>query len=779
MRGAVEAGGRASRAEPAWGAPRPLGEESAGRGGFLVFAAFFGLYLWTMPPALPPYRDAGEMTTSAATLGISHPTGYPLYILLGRASQALPAGNKAYRTNLLSVIAGAGALGLLYGLAAGRWGALAGLGGAAALGFSPVFWSVCLVTEMYSLWVLGAVALVALAWRLRDRHDRRLWLGFCWLYGLALTNRMDLVLLAPGLLWLALGSSGDDRPREDGLWAMLALACFPAVIAATDSKAPVALLIVGTALWRAPKAGRGRWVAASLAFALLGLGLNAYLPVRSAGHPWLDWNHPAKLSNLADTLLRSRYGGTLDLLSKSYAKGELLLPNMVVYGRHLWESFGLAGLLLAVFGGLRLAFSDRGAFLGLAAAYWWCGPFFLFLANMPPNPHALAIVEPHYLLSDLVLALWLACGIGELRRLRQALACAAVAALLLVPFFKGRFAAMDRRAHFFSYDYAKNVLKSVPPGAVLVSKKDVQLYTLWHYQTVQGWRPDVRLVAQGLAGAPWYQSDWRRRDAGLWLGPLRDSSQWRMFVGANPAAFATPDAEVPPEVTPRRQNGLVTALGGASAGVAPERGESWKLFALRGDYRYETQPDFFTSDIIGDCSRALFFAGGDASKEGAADAASAMLLRAWGMHWLFPEASTLLGYLEFARNDYGLAKEYYGLSVSLYGVMLELAREYRALPGLLAEIASGAAESTMHLGVIAERTGDRAAAERHYLDSLELRPLAQTRFNMAVLYWNRDRGRAERELSEALRLDPSHAEAARYLAILRSRLPPGRPEGPR
>jgi hypothetical protein len=51
-----------------------------------VFAAFALIFVWAMPPSLPPYRDAGEMTSSAWTLGVSHPTGYPLYILLGRAA---------------------------------------------------------------------------------------------------------------------------------------------------------------------------------------------------------------------------------------------------------------------------------------------------------------------------------------------------------------------------------------------------------------------------------------------------------------------------------------------------------------------------------------------------------------------------------------------------------------------------------------------------------------------------------------------------------------------
>ncbi|MBI5622854.1 MAG: DUF2723 domain-containing protein [Elusimicrobia bacterium] len=742
-----------------------------------VFGAFFWLYLWCMPPGLPLYRDSGEMTTSAATLGVSHPTGYPLYILLGRAVQNLPLGNRAYRMDLLSAAAGAACLALLFWVVRRRWGAAAGCGAALFLGLDPVFWSVCMVPEMYSLWMLLSSLILCLAWSLRERYSERVWLGFCFLYGLALTNRMDLVLWAPGMLWMALGPA-EDPPRTSGLWLGLALVCCPALMAVTDSKALIGLLIAATALWRAPEpSSRWRWALASAGFGLLGLSLVLYLPVRSAGLPWLDWNHPAVLSNLKETLLRSRYGGTLDLLSTNYARGELFLPNLLVYARHLWESFSPVGLLAAGAGLAALFRSDARVCLGTLACYWWSGPVFLFLANMPPNPHALAIVEPHYLASDLILAVWAGRGIGALSHLAgkpgQAAAWVAAAAMAAVPFAMGLGARMDRREHVFSYDYAKNALKSVPPGGVLVAKKDVQLYTLWHHQVTHGWRPDVRVVAQGLAGSPWYRESWRRRDPSLTLTPLRDPTHWERFVAANKDVLASPDAEVPPEIRPRRQEALLTVLGGPPASPGPAAAEaflkSWELLVLRGDYRYEDQPDFFTSDIVGDYSRALYFAAEEASRSDARPAADKMLERSWALHWLFPEAATLLAYNAFAVGDHVRAKPLYETAARLFNEMLRLADQYHSLPGLKIEISRGAAETWMHLGVMAERSGDSAEAQQRYAESLRLHPMAQTHYNMAVLFWNKDWARVEAELTAALALDPGHAEAARFLALLRAK----------
>ena len=57
-----------------------------------VFWGAFFLYMSSMPPGLAPYRDAGEFVVAAHTAGVAHPPSYPLYVLLGRAADAIPRG---------------------------------------------------------------------------------------------------------------------------------------------------------------------------------------------------------------------------------------------------------------------------------------------------------------------------------------------------------------------------------------------------------------------------------------------------------------------------------------------------------------------------------------------------------------------------------------------------------------------------------------------------------------------------------------------------------------
>ncbi|MEE8425452.1 MAG: DUF2723 domain-containing protein, partial [Elusimicrobiota bacterium] len=74
----------------------------------------FALYLFSLYPTVAPYRDSGDMAASAFTLGVAHPPGYPLYLLLAHLwLNILPWGNAAFRLNALSAFAGVAACGVL------------------------------------------------------------------------------------------------------------------------------------------------------------------------------------------------------------------------------------------------------------------------------------------------------------------------------------------------------------------------------------------------------------------------------------------------------------------------------------------------------------------------------------------------------------------------------------------------------------------------------------------------------------------------------------------
>src|SRR5712692_5416630 len=69
----------------------------------VTFVAALGLYTWTLAPTVT-LVDSGELIVAARSLGIAHPPGFPLYVLLAHAATLLPFGNVARRVNFASAL---------------------------------------------------------------------------------------------------------------------------------------------------------------------------------------------------------------------------------------------------------------------------------------------------------------------------------------------------------------------------------------------------------------------------------------------------------------------------------------------------------------------------------------------------------------------------------------------------------------------------------------------------------------------------------------------------
>lgn len=161
----------------------------------LVFLAAFGLYLAGSSPSIAP-RDAADMALAALHLSPSHPPGYPLYVSLGHAWIAgFPLGNPAYRLSVLSALAGAGAVALVFASARRRSGLPGALAAAAILALSAPLWKFSVLQEKYSLHALFVAALIFLS----EGGDASFRLS-AFLFGLGLVNHQSLLLFAPFLL---------------------------------------------------------------------------------------------------------------------------------------------------------------------------------------------------------------------------------------------------------------------------------------------------------------------------------------------------------------------------------------------------------------------------------------------------------------------------------------------------------------------------------------------------------------------------------------------------
>jgi hypothetical protein len=386
-------------------------------------------------------------------LGVSHAPGYPLHALLGKAfAAAVPWGGFAYRVNLLSAALTAATVAVLYRFlrarGAGPAAALAAAGLYAAL---PVVWDQAQTAEVFALNNLFAAALL-LAWPFWEgpsgsdgKSLRRLSL-WAFLYGAGLANHLTLVLLLPGFAWMFFAA----RPRGPF--------------------------------------GR-TWLAPAL-FALLGLSLYAYLPLRAAAHPPVNFGDPHTARRFLDVVTRKEFGSLeLHPAAVPFRTAKTAAEQAGAFLRRTGAAAGWT-LLAAGLAGLCLRGRRPGLLFWLAS-----GPLFFWLSNLSPfNTLAQWRMERFVLLPALVLCAGTGALLARSRGRMKLLPALLVLALAVEQ------AAAQRpwfRWNLAFRDFGRNVAASLPESSALLIDGlffDEPTSCLAVRLLAERRRPDVRVI---------------------------------------------------------------------------------------------------------------------------------------------------------------------------------------------------------------------------------------------------------------------------------------------
>jgi tetratricopeptide (TPR) repeat protein len=412
----------------------------------------FVVYVWWAAPGLY-WSDSQELGAAAVRLGVAHPTGFPIFVLAGRALAWIPFGELAFRVHLGSALAAAVAVGavtrLVLDLAGGD--VIAALGAAAAalvLGGGMTFFRQATVTEVYA----GAAAGLALA-------------------------------LGPTLR-VAAGAGAEVG---------LPLA-FGAGLAATGLHASFRLLLAlplcGLYLWRLARGAR--WPVAAPALVVLGAaGVALYLPVRSASGRIgaLDWGHPRTAVALVEHLDAARIRTAFKAKMFAATAG----PARAVADR-TDADLGTLALVAAAGGALALAARRRSALALLAVVALGDAAYAIWI-----NPMGIADRQTGV---PLALALAALAGVGVAaggRALGRAgpYAAAALAVLVAVqPVVAGASAKAAGRGTEAPRAWAEAALASAPPDAVVFAQSDTLAATLFWLTLAEPVRPDVAALVR-------------------------------------------------------------------------------------------------------------------------------------------------------------------------------------------------------------------------------------------------------------------------------------------
>jgi hypothetical protein len=294
-----------------------------------VGATLLLVYLATLAPGVTLW-DAGEFASAVESLGIPHPPGTPLYILIARAwRSALPFTTTAVATNVLAAVCTA-ASAAIAGALITRWtrDRPAGVAAGLAFGGMSTVWFNATETEVYSASLLLSMLMVWAgdeAGRRRrrsfaesgsqsgaariDTPDRRHIRLLAFLFAIAPPLHLSALVAAPAAILLA---TVDDDLRLDGQFALLlgSVALLSVGLGAgswtTAGAGGVGLILtVITAGYR--RAGLARDAAISAALVVLGVSVVAFLVLRSRFDPAINQGNPTTINAAIDVIARRQY----------------------------------------------------------------------------------------------------------------------------------------------------------------------------------------------------------------------------------------------------------------------------------------------------------------------------------------------------------------------------------------------------------------------------------------------------------------------------------------
>jgi hypothetical protein len=585
----------------------------------LTALVVLAIYLATLAPTTA-FWDTSEYIAAAKVLGIPHPPGNPLFVIVAHAFGLLPlAESYAVRINLFAAVTSAAAAGLwflvaerwLRGIVAQRWARYAAAFAGVLVGATSwTVWNQSTVNEkVYTLSLLSIALVMWLVVRWGDdepgTHRDRWLVLIAYVLALTSTNHLMGVLALPALAVYVLWTDWRTVLRP---WAIVTF--YALLLAVTGewilmlqggTAGGILLLltvaVVGYALWKTP---RDPLVYLGLAAVVVGISLNyLWLPLRAAQFPPINEGEPVGFLSqaLQDVLNRVQYGKPP--LSERQATFGAQLANFWQYfswqfardwGRlgaaatGLFTVLGLAGLWelwkrdrRAGLAGIALL-----ATLSLGLVFYMNFKYgFSQYPNEPSLPREVRERDYFFVGSFAVYGAFVALGFGGLmRRIVEWLgdrgtlssrwaAATPVLALALIPLLGNRTTA-SRADEWVPRDFAYDMLQSVEPYSILITAGDNDTFPLWYAQEVEGIRRDVTLANLSLMNTRWHLRQLRRRATPA-FDPAEAAALWKPRPAESGVPLTGSEQKTDDALTAWRQpTGPVFSLSEAQLDSLPE-----------------------------------------------------------------------------------------------------------------------------------------------------------------------------------------------------------------
>ena len=471
-----------------------------------VFLVALVVYSWTLAPTVT-LTDSGELIVVAYGLGVAHPPGFPLWVMLAHLASLVPLGSVAVRINFSSAVFAAFACAMLTlvvaellvtascfaaprrrnraarqgsNIESSKRGGLLVFAPAVAAGllmaFSRTLWSYATITEVYTLNTLLVLLVFFLVVRWRRRiietrtnssavfatHDTWIYTA-AFVFGLAMgVHHVTVALTLPAIAVVVYRTEG---PKFFASRRLL----YAALISIT------ALILVYT-----------------------------YLPWAALRSPAMNWGNPRSLQEIWWHITGRQYRVFFSFSPAAMG------AQFIEFCRMVFREFGFAWLPLPLFlagAGLASAYKrDRTAF------------WFLLLTVLADLAYALSYEiaedkDAYYLPAFISIAIGAGLGIHWLIQLAASrrspiwtpsVAAATAIVLTLGTAFAANWPFNNRRHYFIADDYVENFFSTIATNGLLLTQDWQVASPMLYAQEIEQRRRDVKVVDINLLRRSWY-----------------------------------------------------------------------------------------------------------------------------------------------------------------------------------------------------------------------------------------------------------------------------------
>ncbi|MGA1413722.1 MAG: DUF2723 domain-containing protein [Candidatus Kapaibacteriota bacterium] len=433
----------------------------------LLFVLTYCVYLLTMMPDIG-FTDSGELAAVAHTLGIAHPTGYPLYTILTHVWSVISPFSTVYDLNLFAALTTAlsiSVFSLILDEALSitnsdkKYLGIISLCTALTFGFGSTVWSQATALEVYSLQLLLfmlSIYFFIKAMKHGGMSNHLLIWGF--LIGLSFTNHGTTILLAPAMIigYFSDWKTGKFQFTKDAFRGLLPI---------------IPLFMCGLLIW-------------------------LYLPMRSAQGPIVNWG---EVHRNWDAFSYHAFGKQYQvwMFNEGTAKDNFPKYWSALIGMTSWI------ILLPIAFGVYSAWKANKSLCIFS--------IMLILGNLAyALNYGIHDIETYFISGFIGAFILAAFGLHGLIKGRMQFQYA----LLILPLFNlgMNYTENDKHADTSVPSYIKLMIDPLPKNAVIISSQWDYLCSGFLYkQIVEGYRPDIIMVEKELLRRTWFPIQLKRQ----------------------------------------------------------------------------------------------------------------------------------------------------------------------------------------------------------------------------------------------------------------------------